>query len=72
MKLPGLAWLELEVRTDENGAVLYHQRAIYHPRGLWGHMYWWSVWPFHGIVFGSMVKNITKAARELDAAPVNR
>ena len=72
MKLPGLAWLELEVRTGEKGTVLYHQRAIYHPRGLWGHVYWWSVWPFHGIVFGSMVKNITKAARELDAQVSNQ
>lgn len=68
MKLPGLAWLELEVRTNEKNEVVYHQRAIYHPRGLAGHIYWWSVWPFHGIVFGSMVKNITKAAHELDVS----
>jgi len=66
MHLPGLAWLELEVKTETDGAVKYHQRAIYHPKGLAGHIYWWSVWPFHGIVFGSMVKNITAAALELD------
>ena len=68
MKLPGLAWLELSVNTDDSGEVTYRQRAIYHPKGLFGHIYWWSVWPFHGIVFGSMVKNITAAARELDEA----
>lgn len=66
MKLPGLAWLELSVTTDETGRVVYRQRAIYHPKGLFGHIYWWSVWPFHGIVFGSMVKNITSAAQALD------
>lgn len=66
MKLPGLAWLELSVFTDESGEVRYRQRAIYHPKGLFGHIYWWSVWPFHGIVFGSMVKNILAAARALD------
>ena len=66
MKLPGLAWLELEVRRNDDNQVVYHQRAIYHPRGLAGHLYWWAVWPFHGIVFGSMVRNITKAAHELD------
>ncbi|NBU31635.1 MAG: SDR family oxidoreductase [Actinobacteria bacterium] len=70
MKMPGLAWLELEVRPQEDGSVNYHQRAIYHPRGLAGHIYWWSVWPFHGIVFGSMVKNITQAARNIDTAKV--
>jgi hypothetical protein len=25
-------------------------------------VYWWLVWPFHGIVFGGMVRNITNAA----------
>jgi len=48
---------------------MYHQHAIYHPKGLAGHAYWWSVWPFHGFVFGSMTRNITKAAAELDARP---
>jgi len=71
MRMPGLAWLELEVKTQENGPTKYRQRAIYHPKGLAGHMYWWSVWPFHGIVFGSMVKNITHAAIELDAKQTN-
>ena len=66
MKLPGLAWLELSVEQDEHQQVMYRQRAVYHPKGLFGHIYWWSVWPFHGIVFGSMVKNITAAARALD------
>jgi len=67
MRMPGLAWLELEVKTSEDGPTKYRQRAVYHPKGLAGHVYWWSVWPFHGIVFGSMVKNITKAALTLDA-----
>ncbi|MEI7442871.1 MAG: SDR family oxidoreductase [Actinomycetes bacterium] len=67
MRMPGLAWLELEVKTSAGSPTKYRQRAIYHPKGLAGHVYWWSVWPFHGIVFGSMVKNITKAAVTLDA-----
>lgn len=67
MHMPGLAWLELRVEQNDAGETLYHQRAIYHPKGLAGHMYWWSVWPFHGFVFGSMTRNITKAAAQLDA-----
>ena len=65
MKLPGLAWLELEVRTSANGATLYHQRALFHPRGLAGHSYWWSVSIFHVFVFGAMVRNIAEAARSV-------
>ena len=66
MKLPGLAWLELSVVKNEADEVTYRQRAIYHPKGLFGHIYWWAVWPFHGVVFGSMVKNIAAAATALD------
>jgi len=62
MKLPGLAWLELSVGQNENGQTTYRQRAIFQPRGLAGHAYWRSISPFHGIVFGGMLRNITAAA----------
>jgi hypothetical protein len=65
MRLPGQAWLELSISQDP---VTYHQRALFHPRGLWGHAYWWLVAPFHGIVFGSMARNIVRAAEREQAA----
>ena len=65
MRVPGLAWLELAVRTDPTR---YHQRALFHPRGLLGHAYWWSVAPFHSFVFGGMVRNIARAAERMDRA----
>ena len=61
MRLPGLAWLELAVE-EVDGATVFRQRAIYHPRGLLGQAYWWAVYPFHGIVFGGMQRNIARAA----------
>ncbi|WP_326598195.1 SDR family oxidoreductase [Streptomyces sp. NBC_01803] len=66
MRLPGLAWLELTVRQDEAGRTVYGQRALFQPRGLAGHAYWWAVWPFHAWVFGGMVRNITAAAARDD------
>ncbi|MFD8427977.1 SDR family oxidoreductase [Streptomyces coelicoflavus] len=62
MRLPGLAWLEMYVETDASGSTRYRQRALFHPRGLLGHAYWWSVSPFHAVVFGGMARNITQAA----------
>ena len=67
MRLPGLAWLELsigEADVDGDGAVntTFRQRALFHPHGIAGHLYWWAVWPFHGLVFGSMQRNIAAAA----------
>jgi uncharacterized protein YbjT (DUF2867 family) len=62
MKLPGLAWLELAVGRDHDGMTTYSQRAIFQPRGLAGHAYWRSISPFHGVVFGGMLRNITATA----------
>ncbi|MFD9686406.1 SDR family oxidoreductase [Kitasatospora sp. NPDC059146] len=63
MRLPGLAWLELRVSPDGEGGARYRQRALFHPHGLAGHAYWWSVAPFHSVVFDAMARNITERAR---------
>jgi uncharacterized protein YbjT (DUF2867 family) len=65
MRLPGLAWLEFHVEHDEaaGGAVL-RQRATFAPRGLAGHLYWWAIAGFHGVVFGGMVRGIVRAAEQ--------
>ncbi len=61
MKVPGEAWLDLAVES-EGGGTVFVQRALFHPRGLAGHLYWWAVAPFHGVVFGGMARNIARAA----------
>ena len=65
MRLPGLAWLELVIDTDDQGRTVFRQRALFHPRGLAGHLYWAFISPFHGIVFGAMQRNIAAAAEHL-------
>ncbi|GAB3107607.1 SDR family oxidoreductase [Streptomyces calidiresistens] len=66
MRLPGLAWLELSVEPapaeDSPAGARYRQRALFHPHGLAGHLYWWSVSPWHALVFGSMARNIAATA----------
>jgi uncharacterized protein YbjT (DUF2867 family) len=69
MKLPGLAWLELSIGPDGQGRTRYRQQAIFRPRGLAGHAYWWTVWPFHGLVFGAMTRNIATAAERAAQRP---
>jgi len=63
MRLPGLAWLEFHVEQQEGGTRL-RQKATFHPRGLLGHVYWWAIAPFHGIVFGGMVRGIARTAEQ--------
>jgi Protein of unknown function (DUF2867) len=62
MRLPGLAWLELVIDTDDKSRTIFRQRALFHPQGLAGHLYWSAIKPFHGIVFGGMQRNIAAAA----------
>jgi len=72
MKLPGRAWLEFSVRRDQPGRPVFRQRAIFRPVGLFGQVYWWSLRPFHGIVFGDMLRNIAAAAGKATQAAASR
>ena len=68
MKMPGRAWLEFVVTEGENGGSTLTQRAVYWPRSFTGHAYWWSVAPFHALVFPPMVRHIVERA-ELRSVP---
>lgn len=53
MKLPGEAWLEFRIKDDK-----LSQTATFRPVGLMGRLYWYAVYPFHGLIFKGMLKNI--------------
>ncbi len=59
MRLPGEAWLEWDVEPTDEGSRLT-QRALFHPRGLWGRAYWFSVAPFHHFVFRPMALRLVE------------
>jgi len=61
MKMPGLAWLEFDIDPTPQGSRLT-QRALFVPRGLSGHAYWWSVAPFHRFVFPAMARHTVEEA----------
>lgn len=63
MKVPGKAWLEFVIQSGEKEVVLI-QRAIFEPKGLWGLIYWYSVYPIHGLMFQGMVDEIVRRAEK--------
>ncbi|MDP9429358.1 MAG: SDR family oxidoreductase [Actinomycetota bacterium] len=71
MRLPGLAWLEFHVEREE-GRTRLRQKATFKPNGLFGNLYWAVLVPFHGFVFGGMVRNICRAAEAGTAAAVGQ
>jgi uncharacterized protein YbjT (DUF2867 family) len=58
MKVPGEAWLEFKVATY-HGKHFLSQVATFRPSGLWGRLYWYSMYPFHLILFKGMARQIT-------------
>lgn len=53
MKLPGEAWLEFKIKDG-----IIYQEATFRPLGLSGRLYWYSVLPFHGLIFNGMLKKL--------------
>jgi hypothetical protein len=53
MKVPGEAWLEFKIKDG----ILY-QEATFRPLGLSGRLYWYSVLPFHGLIFNGMLRKL--------------
>lgn len=63
MKLPGRAWLEFKVEPTSTGSVI-RQTAVYDPEGLFGLLYWYTLFPVHGPVFNGMLKGIARRAEQ--------
>lgn len=56
MIVPGEAWLEFRVNED-----LFVQTAIFRPKGVLGRAYWYSLLPFHLLIFSMMANKIVKS-----------
>jgi hypothetical protein len=59
MKLPGRAWLYFEVSPHENGSEV-RMTAVFDPFGIWGRVYWYTIYPFHYLVFNGMFRGLVK------------
>jgi uncharacterized protein YbjT (DUF2867 family) len=55
MKVPGEAWLEF--KTDGKNLI---QTATFRPLGISGRLYWYAVYPFHGLIFNGLIKRLTQ------------
>jgi hypothetical protein len=61
MKLPGRAWLQFDVAPAATGSVI-RQTAVFEPHGVTGLLYWYALYPVHGLIFGGMLRGIARAA----------
>jgi len=70
MRVPGRAWLEFEV-SELDGQSQIRQTAIFDPVGLPGLAYWYALYPLHQLVFARMLKEIARAAENIDRLRVS-
>jgi uncharacterized protein YbjT (DUF2867 family) len=76
MKVPGKAWLEFQSAPPPDGdksppedkqedKTLFTATAYFAPRGFWGVIYWYAMWPFHKFIFAGLTRSLASRAREL-------
>lgn len=62
MKVPGKAWLQFQVTPREDNQALLLQTAFFAPKGLMGLLYWYALYPLHGLIFSGLADRITQRA----------
>lgn len=62
MKVPGDVWLQFEAQAQSNQQTLLIQTALFAPRGLFGLIYWYLLYPVHGPVFSGLIRNLVELA----------
>ncbi len=65
MKLPGRGWLQFEARQQEDGRTNLVQTAYFAPKGLFGLLYWYGIYPLHGVIFSRMIEVLAQRALNL-------
>lgn len=65
MRVPGKAWLEFESEALENGRTCLTVSAYFEPRGVFGFLYWYAMWPFHKFIFDGLTRRLVSRARVL-------
>jgi len=68
MRVPGDAWLEWRLSETAEGVQL-RQRARFHPRGVLGRLYWWSLVPIHTMIFRELIVRLASAAEARAVQP---
>ncbi|MDJ0805843.1 MAG: SDR family oxidoreductase [Gammaproteobacteria bacterium] len=62
MQAPGAGMLEFELEPLSSGGTRLSMTAHWHPAGVWGLLYWYSLVPLHKRIFKGTVREICRRA----------
>jgi uncharacterized protein YbjT (DUF2867 family) len=65
MKVPGRAWLQFKVEPQEDGSSQLIQTAFFAPKGLFGLLYWYALYPIHSLIFSGMIRKLAERAENM-------
>jgi hypothetical protein len=65
MKVWGQAWLEFRILPVGDRNCQLTQTAMYYPKGIFGIVYWYSVYLLHAVVFRGLIAAIAQRAKML-------
>jgi hypothetical protein len=61
MKTPGEALLEFQITPGGDGQVEFQMLSRFLPKGIFGIVYWYGLYPFHQWIFFGMLKAIAES-----------
>jgi uncharacterized protein YbjT (DUF2867 family) len=67
MKAPGSGVLEFKIQP-EGELNRITATAFFHPAGIWGLLYWYSLMPFHLLIFKGITRTIARQAQSATTA----
>jgi uncharacterized protein YbjT (DUF2867 family) len=62
MRVPGRAWLQFEAEPLGATRTRLVQTAYFAPKGLFGLVYWYLLYPAHGFIFSRLIRNVAERA----------
>ncbi len=65
MRVPGRAWLEFKAESQPGGQTLLTQTAFFEPKGLFGLLYWYALYPIHALIFSGLIRRLGALAVRL-------
>lgn len=72
MRAPGSGVLELELTPLPDGGTEITVASHWHPAGVWGLLYWYSLYPAHLWIFSGLARSIARRAEALEPASGSR
>ncbi|MEA1919592.1 MAG: DUF2867 domain-containing protein [Campylobacterota bacterium] len=64
LRSPGDSWLRFALNPDEKGQWYFSIRADFQPSGIFGYLYWYSLFFIHKYIFRTMIDSILEKSHK--------